>query len=105
VAAIAEGNHMTTQDRWFSGETQVYWTCKALIDGRTISHKTEIREVKGWRLGAIIHVLKSRYHWPIVVEYQGSEKNVAHYRLAPGTDPARLTYPASAKGLSERGEE
>ena len=38
---------MTKQDRWFSGETQVYWTCKALIDGRVISHRTEIREIRG----------------------------------------------------------
>ena len=95
---------MTKQDRWFSGETQVYWTCKALIDGRTISHTTEIREVKGWRLGAIIHVLTPRYHWPILADYRGSE-NVAHYRLAPGTDTARLTYPPSAKRLAQGGDE
>jgi hypothetical protein len=90
---------MTRQDRWFSGETQVYWTCNALISGRVISHKTEIREVKGWRLGAIIHLLKSKYRWPIDVEYKGPEC-VAHYRLRPGTDPARLTYPPSAIGLA-----
>jgi hypothetical protein len=100
VAAIAEGNQMTKQDHWFSGETQVYWACKALIDGRTISHKTEIREMKGWRLGAIIHVLKSKYKWPIMAEYRGSE-NVAHYRLAPGTDISRLHFPPSAKALAE----
>lgn len=89
---------MTEQDRWFSSPTQVYWACKALIDGRTISHKTEIREVKGWRLGAIIHLLRSRYDWPIEVDYRGSEC-VAHYRLRPGTDAADLAYPPSAKGL------
>ena len=94
---------MTKHDRWFSGETQVYWACKALVDGRTISHKTEIREVKGWRLGAIIHVLKSKYKWPILAEYRGSE-NVAHYRLAPGTDVARLSYPPSAIGLAGEGK-
>ena len=94
---------MTKQDRWFSGETQVFWACKALIDGRVISHKTEIREVKGWRLGAIIHLLKSRYHWPIDVEYKGPE-NVAHYRLRPCTDPARLTYPPSAATLAQGGD-
>jgi hypothetical protein len=91
---------MTTQDRWFSSPTQVYWTCKALIDGRTISHKTEIREAKGWRLGAIIHLLKSKYHWPVEVEYKGAEC-VAHYRLRPGTDATRLDYPPSARGLAD----
>lgn len=91
---------MTKQVRWFSGETQVYWACKAMVDGRTISHKTEIREVKGWRLGAVIHLLRSRYKWPIPVEYRGSE-NVAHYRRSPGTDIARLHFPPSAKGLLE----
>lgn len=95
---------MTKQGSWYSGETQVYWTCKALIEGRTISHKTEIREVRGWRLGAIIHLLKSKYHWPILVEYRGSE-NVAYYRLAPGTDTARLSYPPSAEGLAPRCDE
>ncbi len=31
--------------RFYSNPTQVHWTCKALLDGRTTSHKTEIREV------------------------------------------------------------
>src|SRR6056297_897960 len=91
---------MTKQERTFSSPTQVFWCCKALLDGRVISHKTEIREVKGWRLGAIIHLLRSKYHWPIDVEYKGSEC-VAHYRLRPGTDIARLKYPPSAKALGE----
>ena len=91
---------MTKQERWFSGETQVFWCCKALIDGRIISHKTEIREVKGWRLGAIIHLLRSKYKWPIDAEYRGSE-NVAHYRLRSGTDTARLRFPPSAKALGD----
>lgn len=90
---------MTKQDRWFSGETQVYWCCKSLMDGRTISHRTEIREVKGWRLGAIIHLLKSKYQWPIEVEYRGAE-NVAYYSLRPGTDFSRLTFPPSAMALA-----
>lgn len=94
---------MTKQDRWFSSPTQVYWACKALIDGRTISHKTEIREAKGWRLGAIIHLLKSKYRWPVEVEYRGAEC-VAHYRLRPGTDATRLDYPPSAKALAEGGQ-
>jgi hypothetical protein len=89
---------MSKQDRWFSSPTQVYWTCEALTVGRTISHKTEIREVKGWRLGAIIHLLRSKYRWPIDVEYRGPEC-VAYYRLRPGTDISRLTFPPSAQGL------
>ena len=90
---------MTKQERWFSGETQVYWCCKALTEGRTISHKTEIREVRGWRLGAIIHLLRSRYHWPIEAEYRGAE-NVAYYRLRPGTEVSLLTFPPSAMALA-----
>ena len=90
---------MSKQDRWFSNPTQVHWTCAALIAGRVISHKCEIREVRGWRLGAIIHLLKSKYHWPIDVEYKGPEC-VAHYRLRPGTDITRLKYPPSAASLA-----
>lgn len=73
------------------------------MEGRVISHKTEIREVRGWRLGAIIHLLKSKYRWPIDVEYRGSEC-VAHYRLRPGTEMASLTLPPSAAGLAGGGE-
>ncbi len=91
--------NMTKQDHWFSNPTQVFWCCKALIDGRWISHKTEIREVNGWRLGAIIHNLKSRYRWPIEVEYRGPEC-IAYYRLRPGTEIARLKFPPSAAGLA-----
>lgn len=47
-------------DRYYSNPTQVYWRTKALLNGRKISHKTEIREVNGWRLGAIIHVLRKK---------------------------------------------
>lgn len=86
-------------DRWFSNPTQVFWTCKALLDGRVISHKTEIREVKGWRLGAIVHRLRAEFDWPILVEYRGPE-NVAHYRLAPGCDRSKLRFPRSAQALA-----
>jgi hypothetical protein len=89
-------------DRWYSSPTQVFWTCKALIDGRTISTRTEIREVRGWRLGAIVHTLRDKYCWPILADYRGPE-NVAYYRLAPGTDPASLRYPPSARRLAEEG--
>lgn len=87
------------KDRWFSNPTQVFWTCKALLDGRAISHKTEIREVQGWRLGAIVHRLKTRYGWPIHAEYRGAE-NVAYYRLDPGADRAVLRFPPSAMALA-----
>ncbi len=89
-----------THDRFYSNPTQVYWTCKALLDGRTINHRTEIREVRGWRLGAIIHRLRHEYGWPIEVEYRGSE-NVAHYWLKPGTERTSLRFPPSAKGLGD----
>ena len=89
-----------SSNRWFSNKTQVYWTCKALLDGRSISHKTEIREVKGWRLGAIIHRLKHEYKWPVQVEYRGPE-NIAYYKLSLTADRAGLRFPASAKALVE----
>ncbi|MRX49902.1 hypothetical protein GI374_05430 [Paracoccus sp. S-4012] len=91
---------MASRNRWYSSPTQVFWTCKALIDGRTINHRTEIREVKGWRLGAIIHRLKDEYGWPILTDYRGPE-NVAHYRLKPDTDLSRLRFPPSARSLAE----
>lgn len=91
---------MTNSDRWFSTPTQVFWTCKALLEGREITHKTEIREVKGWRLAAIIERLRKHYHWPIETVYRGPE-NLAHYRLKPGTDAAKLQFPPSAKALSQ----
>ena len=94
---------MSKQDRWFSSPTQVYWACKALIEGRIISHKTEIREVRGWRLGAIIHLLRSKYCWPIDVEYKGAEC-IAHYRLRPGTDISTLNFPPSAASLADGGD-
>lgn len=93
---------MTKEERWYSTPTQVFWACKALLDGREISHRTEIREVKGWRLAAICERLKKRYGWPILTDYRGPE-NVAYYKLLPGTDPARLRYPPSAKALAEKG--
>ena len=84
----------------YSSKTQVYWTCKALLEGRTISHKTEIREVNGWRLGAIIHVLRKKHKWPTKVEYRGSE-NIAYYRLDSNCNKNALTFPHSAKDLKQ----
>lgn len=94
---------MAKQDRWFSSPTQIYWACKALAEGRTLTHKTEIREVKGWRLAAIVEKLKKQFGWPILVDYRGPEA-IAHYRLKPGTDPARLRYPPSAQTLADGGD-
>ena len=91
---------MTKSDRWYSSPTQVFWTCKALMEGRTLTTKTEIREVKGWRLAAITERLRKQYSWPIETEYRGPE-NIAHYRLAPGTDVTRLRFPPSAKMLAD----
>ena len=94
---------MANSDRWYSGKTQVFWTCKALLDGRTISHKTEIREVRGWRLGAIVHRLRHDYGWPIHVEYRGPQ-NIAHYWLDPDADRASLRLPSSARALGVEGD-
>ena len=87
-------------EHWHSKPTQVFWTCKALTDGRTITHLDEIGEVRGWRLGAIIHNLRRRYGWPIHVEYKGPER-VAHYRLRPGVPWQALRFPRSAMGVRE----
>lgn len=89
-----------SNNQWYSSQSQVFWTCKALLDGRTISHKTEIREVRGWRLGAIVHRLKSEYGWPIQAEYRGPE-NVAYYSMRPGFDRTALRFPRSARSLSD----
>lgn len=91
---------MAQTERWYSSPTQVFWCAKALIEGRVISTRSEIREVKGWRLAAIVERLRNKYHWPIVAEYRGAE-NVAHYYLPQGTDPATLNYPPSAKSLAD----
>lgn len=39
-------------NQWRSGRTQISWRCEALRSGRKMSHKTEIPEVNGRRLGA-----------------------------------------------------
>lgn len=84
---------------WDSNPTQVCWTCKALLNGRTISHKTEIREVSGWRLGAIVHRLRHDFGWPIETDYRGPD-NVAYYRLKTGIKREALRFPKSAKALA-----
>lgn len=87
-----------TDDQFYSGKTQVFWTCKALLDSREISQANEIREVSGWRLGAIIHRLKSEYAWPIQTRYRTPD-NVAFYSLKPDADRAALRFPPSARAL------
>ena len=84
----------------YSSNTQIHWTCKALLEGRTISHKTEIREVNGWRLGAIIHELRKKYKWSILVEYRGAER-IAYYSLNHRIDKRSLVFPPSAKELKK----
>ncbi|GAB5449552.1 MAG: hypothetical protein Gyms2KO_44250 [Gymnodinialimonas sp.] len=87
-------------ENWHSKPTQAFWTCKALTDGRTITHLDEIGEVRGWRLGAIIHNLRRRYGWPIQTEFKGPER-VAHYRLSPGFVWQALRFPPSAIGVRD----
>ena len=87
------------QDNRFSGQTRVFWTCMAPLEGRAIYHLTEIHEVRGCRLGAIVHRLKTEFGWPVEVEYREPE-NVAYYRLRPGTDSASLNFPRSARALA-----
>ena len=85
-------------EHWYSNNSQIYWTCKALVQGRVITHRDEIGEVNGWRLGAIVHNLKSKYHWPIQTEYKGKE-NLAHYALPEGFTWRLLDFPLSARKL------
>ncbi len=85
---------------WHSNHSQRYWTALALLEGRKICHMDEINEAKGWRLGAIIHVLRKTYNWPIEVEYVGAE-NIAHYWLSKYCDKTKLKFPRSCKELAE----
>lgn len=87
-------------DLWYSNRTQVYWTCHALVIGRTISTMDEIGEVRGWRLGAIVHTLRTRYDWPILTDYRGPDR-IGHYRLPVGCNVLALDYPRSAKDVRE----
>jgi hypothetical protein len=87
---------MAQSDNFYSKKTSVFWTCKALKDGRTIAHQDEMTEIGAWRLGAIIHRLKKELHWPISVECRGPE-NVAHYSMATDMDRTKLRLPRSAR--------
>lgn len=85
-------------EQWYSNRTQVYWTCRALVMGRTINHMDEIGEVRGWRLGAIVHTLRTQYGWPIETEYRGPER-IGHYRLSASCGVLALNYPRSARDV------
>lgn len=87
-------------DRYYSNPTQIYWCVRALLSGRTISHKTEIREVKGWRLAAIVERLRNEFGWPIRSEFRGPD-NIAHYSLSADCDRAKLRFPPSAQRARE----
>ncbi|MFD0980996.1 hypothetical protein [Tropicimonas aquimaris] len=86
-------------DQWYSNPTQVYFACRALALGKTLNHMDVIQGVRGWRLGAIVHTLRSHYGWPIVTEYRGPER-IGHYHLAKTCDPSELDFPPSAQRLA-----
>lgn len=93
---------MQREDRFYSNPSQRFWVCQSLLAGRTLTTKTEIREVNGWRLAAIIHALIHEFGWPIRSEYRGKD-NIKHYWLAPGTNRASLKFPRSAQALAQEG--
>jgi len=72
------------------------------MDGRTINQHTEISEVRGWRLGSIIHRLKHHHGWPIVADYRGPQ-NIAYYSLKADADKSKLRLPRSAQSLGDGG--
>ena len=86
---------------WFSSSTSIAWACKSLLAGRTISHPDEIAETGGWRLGAIVHVLRHTYGWDIQTIRKGRAR-VAHYFLR--SHPGTLTLPPSAAQLGLFGD-
>lgn len=81
-----------------SNQTQVYWTCKAPLEGRTITHLDEIGEVQGWCLCAITQNLRSNYDWPIHSNYR-CPQNIAHCWLRKGVVRRGLRFPKSASKL------
>jgi len=88
---------------WYSSSTAVAWACHELLKGREISHPTEIGEVGGWRLGAIIHVLRKRYKWPIITERRGPA-GIAYYRLGKVEGPLELPKSARNKESVNTGQ-
>lgn len=84
--------------RYYSNHSQRYWTCLALLEGRSISHRDEFMEVDGWRLAAVIHILRKSYDWPIEGEGKGAA-NIKEYRLSRICDKSKLKFPRSCKEL------
>lgn len=87
--------------KWYSDKSQIAWACDALISGNEISHADEILAVNGWRLAAIVHILKHRYKWPIAVRYDA--KRIAHYRLEGDAEKLKKprSYIAATKAKKE----
>lgn len=90
---------MTDPD-FYSKPTSVYWVCNALLSGDTISQLTQIRHVRGWRLPAVTHRLKTEFNWPICTAYRKSD-GVAFYSLPPDVDRTKLRFPKSAEALGK----
>lgn len=88
------------QANYYSKPTSVYWVCNALLNGLTISQLTQIQHVRGWRLPAIVHRLKTEFGWPICTEY-GETDGVAFYSLPLDADRSKLRFPQSAKALGK----
>ena len=81
---------------WFSSESNIKWACRELLAGRAISHPDGIAEAGGWRLSAIVFVLRHRYGWDILTVRKGTRR-VAFYHLR--RHPGTLTLPPSAAQL------
>ena len=81
---------------WFSSDSSIKWACRELLAGRAISHPDGIAEAGGWRLSAIVHVLRHRYGWDILTVRKGTRR-VAFYHLR--RHPGTLTLPPSAAQL------
>ena len=81
---------------WFSSDSSIKWACRELLAGRAISHPDGIAEAAGWRLSAIVYVLRHRYLWDIQTVRKGARR-VAFYHLR--RHPGTLTLPPSAAQL------
>lgn len=81
---------------WFSSESSIKWACRELLAGRAISHPDGIAEAGGWRLSAIVYVLRHRYQWDILTVRKGARR-VAFYHLR--RHPGTLALPPSAAQL------
>ena len=81
---------------WFSSDSSIKWACRELLAGRAISHPDGIAEAGGWRLSAIVYVLRHRYQWDIQTVRKGARR-VAFYHLR--RHPGTLTLPPSAAQL------